>query len=280
MAPHNHPGAIELPKAAIAKLEARLEPIRKKLASHPLYSAVQNVDDLRFFMQNHVFCVWDFMSLLKGLQRSLTCIDIPWSPQGPRDSRRLINEIVLGEESDTIGGRNVSHLELYLESMEEAGAETSVFTEMMKVLQEKGNDINDKTLVEAFKQAKAPLPAMEFCRKTFEFIRTNKIHVITSAFTFGREDLIPVMFTGLLKEMNKEMDGKLSTFILYLERHIEVDGEDHGPMSMQMMAEVCGGDNDPRWDEAADVAVQALQARVDIWDGVVAELNKRKTQTA
>ena len=77
--------------------------------------------------QNHVFAVWDFMSLLKVLQRHLTCVDIPWEPKGFRESRRLINEIVLGEESDFVGGQNISHLELYLDSMKDAKADTAVF---------------------------------------------------------------------------------------------------------------------------------------------------------
>lgn len=90
-------------------------------------------------------------------------------------------------------------------------------------------------------------PAQAFVRKTFSFLQTGQIEVIAAAFAFGREDLIPLMFTGLLKDMNKGLGGTLDTFIVYLERHIEVDGEEHGPMSLQMMTEICGDDNDPRW---------------------------------
>lgn len=102
--------------------------------------------------------------------------------------------------------------------------------------------------------------------------------MVAAAFAFGREDLIPLMFTGLLRDMNQGMEGALDTFIVYLERHIEVDGEDHGPMSLKMMAEVCGDNNDPRWDEAIEAAYKALHARLTLWDGVVAELNKQRQQ--
>lgn len=138
-------------------------------------------------------------------------------------------------------------------------------------------------------------PAQAFVRKTFSFLQTGQIEVIAAAFAFGREDLIPLMFTGLLKDMNKGLGGILDTFIVYLERHIEVDGEEHGPMSLQMMTEICGDDNDPRWDIgnqlsidrrdeysnqgnnrysfrwelAIETAYEALEARVKLWDGVV-----------
>ncbi|NBP59428.1 DUF3050 domain-containing protein, partial [bacterium] len=70
------------------------------ILKHSLYGSLNGLDDLRAFSQVHVFAVWDFMSLLKSLQRQLTGIDIPWTPVGSASTRYLINEIVTGEESD------------------------------------------------------------------------------------------------------------------------------------------------------------------------------------
>ena len=116
------------PSAALApleRLESRLAPLRKRLASHPIYAAIQSEQQLRLFMESHVFAVWDFMSLLKALQRSLTCVDVPWVPSRHAASRRFINEIVLGEESDEYQHRPLSHFEIYLEAMQALDADTA-----------------------------------------------------------------------------------------------------------------------------------------------------------
>ena len=92
-----HPG--------IEKLKAAITPARDRVVTHPLYSALDSHEAIVTFMEHHVFAVWDFMSLLKSLQRNLTCVEVPWVPTGPTGSRRLINDIVLVEESDELRRR-------------------------------------------------------------------------------------------------------------------------------------------------------------------------------
>ena len=87
----------------MSRLEAirsRIAPARTRLLAHPLYARMASLDDVRVFMGSHVFAVWDFMSLLKRLQRDLTCVTVPWVPVGDAEVRFLINEIVCGEESE------------------------------------------------------------------------------------------------------------------------------------------------------------------------------------
>src|SRR5262249_26380782 len=102
-----------------------VRPYRAALRDHAIYSNVSTLEHVRSFMESHVFAVWDFMCLLKALQRSVTCVETPWLPRGDAVTRRLINEIVTGEESDLLpDGMCASHFELYLDAMEEAGANT------------------------------------------------------------------------------------------------------------------------------------------------------------
>ena len=256
----------------LQQLAERLKPLYDKLAKHPLYASLETVEDLHVFMEAHVFAVWDFMSLLKALQRGLTCVEVPWTPSTFVASRRLINEIVLGEESDVYGTEPVSHFELYLRGMRECGASTAAIEMLLTGLREGAG------WKQALSISGAPEAAQRFVRSTFAAIETGKLHAIAAAFTFGREDLIPDMFRGFIRDQNERLHGGLHLMRWYMERHIEVDGEEHGPMALQMVAELCGAD-EAKWREAAEAAEAGLSARLALWDGIAASLQTDREKT-
>jgi hypothetical protein len=253
---------------AIGALEARLNPLYARLADHRLYRSFRTVEDLRLFQETHVFAVWDFMSLLKALQRALTSVEVPWLPTRSAVTRRLVNEIVLGEESDVYEGRPASHFELYLEAMELAGADRSAIDGLVKGLR-KGASWR-----EAMQGSGASEAAKAFVEVTFRRIEEGKIHSIAAAFTFGREDLIPEMFRGFIRDQDEQLQGRLSLFRWYLDRHIEVDGDEHGPMALQMIAELCGDDAE-KWSEATEAAEEAILARIALWDAIADSIASR-----
>jgi Protein of unknown function (DUF3050) len=246
------------PAPSIEAIESRISPLREQLAAHPLYSAIRTLEDFRLFMQSHVFAVWDFMSLLKSLQRTLTCVDLPWTPSAFPASRRFINEIVLGEESDEYRGRPISHFEIYLEAMQQAGADTQPIRSVLTHATQ-----NPPT----FDLAAIPAPAQAFVESTFHFIRHRSAAAQAAAFAFGREDAIPAMFRALVRNLNRELDGTLDQFVWYLERHIEVDGDDHGPLALNVVADLCAND-EALWEDAANAAEESLRARIRLWDGI------------
>lgn len=251
-----HPG--------IDRLERQIGEARDKVVSHPLYARLDNPEAIRTFLEHHVFAVWDFMSLLKSLQRNLTCVQVPWVPTGPTGSRRLINDIVLVEESDELRDGYISHFELYVEGMAEAGADTSVIDAFIGLLRE------GRLVAEALTEAKVPAPAAAFVGTTWSLIENAPVHCQAAAFAFGREDLIPDMFQRVIA-VNERVGG-LNTFVDYLARHIEVDGEQHTPMAMQMLADL-SGDDDAKWEECAQAVHLALAARTKLWDGILAAIN-------
>jgi hypothetical protein len=246
-------------------LAERLRPLYDALASHPLYRAFRTVEDLHVFMEAHVFAVWDFMSLLKTLQQGLTCVEVPWVPSRFAASRRLVNEIVLGEESDVYRTEAVSHFELYLRAMRECGASTVAIDALLAALRE-GMEWRQALMLSS-----APEAAKRFVQATFAVIEDGKLHSTAAAFTFGREDLIPDMFRGFVRDQNEQLHGRLELMRWYMERHIEVDSEEHGPMALQMVAELCG-DDAVKWEEAAKAAEMALHARIDLWNGITESL--------
>ena len=254
----------------IEKIRVETEALRQQIIQHKVYSVIKDGEDLQIFMQYHVFAVWDFMSLLKALQNNLTCTSVPWFPKGSAETRHLINEIVVGEECDVdhLGIRK-SHFELYLDAMQQCGADTSVIEDFITKLKKTGDfDL-------AFTSAKVPKEARNFVDFTFKIIDSNKDYLQAAVFTFGREDLIPNMFLSMIKDMNNSFPDSISVFKYYLERHIEVDGDHHSHLALQMTSNLCGT-NEVFWKEAELATIQSLQKRIELWDGVYNELVAKK----
>lgn len=252
--------------AQIEQLQQQLSALRHKLIHHPAYDAIRSTDDVRVFMEHHIYAVWDFMSLLKALQNQLTCTAVPWVPSGNAEVRYLINEIVTGEESDLDhNGERKSHFELYLEAMRQCGASTRGIEALLSSVTG-GMPVHD-----AIRSTEMPESAGQFLRFTFEVIATGKPHIIAAVFTFGREDLIPNMFHTIVADINEHFPEQVSIFKYYLDRHIEVDGDHHSHLALQMVQELCGEDQH-KWEEAAAYAQKALESRVALWNGVLSNI--------
>jgi Protein of unknown function (DUF3050) len=253
----------------IERLRARLEPVRAALSGHPVYREIDGPAALRLFMEHHVFAVWDFMSLLKALQQGLCCNDVPWLPPTNHASARLVNEIVLAEESDEDGrGGFTSHFALYVRAMAGFGADTSRVERFLAELRQ------GSPLPAALNAAGVPGCAREFVRRTFAVIESGDLVALASTFTFGREDLLPDLFRRIVDELGEDAGGGLVDFRYYLHRHIGLDGDEHGPMATTLVESLCG-DDERRWEVAERAAVAALEARLDLWNGMRAAIRGR-----
>lgn len=240
---------------------------KEQLLNHSLYGKVKTIDDLHCFLENHVYAVWDFMSLLKALQNKLTCTTIPWVPVGNTEIRYLINEIVVAEETDlTIDGTRQSHYEMYLDAMQECGADTTAIISFLENVQSTQN------IFVSIKKSNLDSDVKAFLDFTFRVIEEGKPHKIAAAFTFGREDLIPNMFTEILHNFQENFpETNLKKLIYYFERHIELDADEHGPMAMQMIAELCG-DSEQKWKEVEEVSILALEKRIGLWNAIETQI--------
>ncbi len=251
---------------SITQLQAAIASTRNQLVKHPLYNQLQTLKQIKLFTCYHVFAVWDFMSLLKSLQQNLTCTVTPWMPVGTANTRYLINEIVLGEESDVDEfGNRTSHFELYLKAMQQLGSDATIIEQLLAYI------ANGVDVITAMNKLNMPEAIKEFVGFTFDIIQNQPVHVQAAVFTFGREDLIPDMFIGLVSDLSASHPEQISTLKYYLERHIEVDGGHHSHLATQMVAELCGNDA-VKWQQATEASITALEKRKLLWDAIANKL--------
>jgi len=263
------PAFIFTKKIMQEQLNERISLSRKRLLQHPLYTSIKSTGHLQTFMQSHVYAVWDFMSLLKALQQQLTCTTLPWQPKGDTQLRYLINEIVLAEETDEdADGNRMSHYEMYLDAMQAAGINTQ------KTEQQIGRWTSVDQILELLETNLLPEYVNQFLHNTFSVIKRGKAHEIAAAFTYGREDLIPEMFTEFISGLEQsEVSIDLSKIKYYFDRHIELDGDEHGPMAHKMVALLCGDDPE-KWNEATTVSEKALESRYELFSGILAKIEE------
>jgi Protein of unknown function (DUF3050) len=246
--------------------------LRAALLDHPIYAQVASVADLRQFMEDHVFAVWDFMSLLKRLQQDLTCIKVPWFPADNTKAARLINDIVIGEETD-VGpdGSYVSHLALYLHAMRDVGAITRRFEKFRSLV------FVGVPVEVALTQIGAPRHVQAFVAHTMALANSGSTEEVLAAFFYGREDIIPEMFRRLLDTLHGagHNNERLRNFIYYVDRHIELDGESHGPMGRELLEDLVMSTPHAR-ERALRAACRSIKARIELWNGTLSKLRNRR----
>ncbi len=248
-----------------AHVEDVVDPLRQAVLVHPIYQSLRDRRALQLFMEHHVWAVWDFMSVLTRLQRDLTCVGLPWVPR-PVDAavQRMINEIKMGEESDEHpDGGYTSHFSLYLEAMEEVGADIEPVRRAVVALASAstaGGRLGSVT--DLMIQCGAPAASVEFVSSTFDLVENGSTLEVAAAFALGREELIPDMFTHLVNGS----DGRL--LVAYLQRHVELDEGEHGPLAHRLVEQLAG-DDAASWYAVERAAAMALGARARLWDGVV-----------
>ena len=246
-------------------IQCSIADLRLRLLSHPIYSRIETLPQLRVFMQHHGFAVLDFMWLLKRLQRELCCVEVPWLPAANPELSRFINEIVLAEESDEDGdGTFASHFELYLRAMRDVCSDVKPLLSFVDRLQ------NRAVVADALTEFAPSGTVREFVEFTFNIASKGMTAEVASVFCFGREDIIPEMFERLLQGFEPSAISA-PRFAYYVRRHIELDGDQHGPLALRLVNSLC--DTDEKTTAAIAAARRAIELRIQLWDGVLQQLD-------
>ena len=247
--------------------------LRAALLDHSIYTQVASIADLRRFMEDHVFAVWDFMSLLKRLQQDMTCVTVPWFPADDAKAARLINDIVIGEETD-IGPdcSYISHLALYLRAMRDVGASTRQYEKFRSLV------LVGVPVEEALTRIGAPPHVQTFVGHTMALANSGSTEEVLAAFFYGREDIIPEMFRRLLGTLYgaKHNNDRLLHFIYYIDRHIELDGDSHGPMGRELLKDLVAH-SPHRRERALRAACNSIKARIGLWNGTLNKLRNSRS---
>lgn len=280
--------------------------IQTRLLSHSMYSHLTDMDSLKILMSSHVFQVWDFMFLVKKMQHILQNNNkMPWIPPNNNQLTRFIQEIVLCEETDSFsklteitGKDSMSHLEMYLLGMENVGLETNSIKYMINEIQNYQSNANSNvdysynldfdTICGIIRKNRSSLVVNE-CLDMFEWnlklsmeSDINNLHLISAAFIFGRENIIPPMFEQVIKFIPHTKETQV--FWLYLERHIEVDGgsdthdeESHQELGSKLIKLLCNYDKN-KWNQCLEIGVESLTRRYKVWDQVLEKIQENKIQ--
>ena len=246
-----------------------LEQRSTELKTHSVFSHVRSIEELRRLMSWHVFAVWDFMSLVKRLQYEFTSVTLPWTPPSRPYAARLLNDIVLGEESDmTPDGLHASHFELYLSAMREVGANTLQIEHFVDL-------VRSNIAVEvALRMVRAPEPVQKFVLTTIDSAKNGTVFEVLGSFLYGREDAIPQMFKTLLADWSVPQE-ETPIFVYYLQRHIELDGDRHGPAATRLVSDLAQGSADTL-EQIRRAGISAIEHRLAFWDALQSELVQRQ----
>ncbi len=243
---------------------------QQSLHQHRVFQLLQDPRDLQVFMSWHVFAVWDFMTLVKRLQRELTVVELPWTPPMSAQAARLINDIVLGEESDLApDGSALSHYELYLQAMQEVGADSSAIQQFVQQL------LAGTSPAQALDNPGIPQALSQFVGHTLDVAMHGSLPEVLGNFFFGREDVIPRMFQSLLDQWQLT-ESEAPVFVYYLQRHIELDSDEHGPAARHLIEDICG-DDPQALQQLAQAAESAIDARRLLWDAVANSIQQKQT---
>lgn len=227
------------------------------LESHKLYDRIFDDYSLRLFVEHHVVCVWSYNYLLRNIYQELVSMIQPLNSQAQKEALRIISEAILEEEvEEQTDGSLLSHLEIYLEAMQELGADVGPILSFFD-MQESGASWQESLAASHF-----PASVAQYARSMGELFE-RPLHERAAVLFYEGEPFIPDTFLNRLGQLGARHD--VNRLLDYFERHIE-GLKRPGFSTSGRLVEIFCGDNPQLNDEAEKAAEQAMQIRIDLWN--------------
>ena len=257
----------------LAAIETRIAPLRKRLRQHRIYESLKSLDDVRRFMEVHVFALWDFMHLVKCLHRAPSTAEATCPPKKrfkkSAGVQSLVDEMVQNYANDlNERGERMATFRMYLDAMEQLGAETKCVASFLGDCGDCGDlragDLGP-VVGPSLLSCRAPRGAADFTAYTCQVIDSSKDHKVAASLVFGRQSLIVDALLRALGEVERREGTRVDKFRFLLSKYKSLYANNWPALSYQVLVELCGY-SDEKWKEAEEAAVGALKARIALWD--------------
>lgn len=234
------------------------------LERHKIYKLLNNQTSLANFMERHVVCVWVYHSLLRSLYQDIVSQLTDLNGDRSKECLRLITEIVLEEVVEDLGdGQYQSHLELYVEAMEDLGANITPILTFFDML-EKGY-----TTKRSLELANFPIEAVRYAKTILPLLKEPPYKKAAALFYEG-EPFIPDSFLTQVEVLLPKVPVNL--LLDYFEGHIEGLKRPGFSATGRLVEIFCASDK--RYElQAEKIAEKVMKSRLELWNLIATDLD-------
>ena len=229
------------------------------LESHRLYTALTRREALATFTEYHVVCAWSYNALLRSLQRDIFTQSLPINSDAHKEAIRILSEVAIEEQAnESDDGQFISHLELYLDAMEDLGANTAPIIGFFDIL---AGGVGAAKAVEY----------ADFCPEVAAYARTTvrllerQFHERAAGLFYEGEYFIPDRFLHQLNRLTPAVP--VDRLLEYFDGHIE-GLKRPGYSAAGRLVEIFTADDEILSEEAEQVGEQVMRQRVHLWNTV------------
>jgi len=240
--------------------------VSEDVINHPMFKKLNNIYNIKKYSEFQIWCVWDFMSILKQVQNFIFCNDILWLPPENPNAGAAFYRLIESEETDLgfKGGdlNRASHFQSFRAAMQELNADTKNIDNFLELIK------TGKTLPEALNKSGASPQTKSFLLTNNHLIKQSPYNAI-ALITLTRENFLPAVFKSLLSYVNE--NEKIELFVWYHKRHIYLDSVLHGPLSIQIFNEYFT--NKLLIKQSIIASIESLKARNELLNEINEQLN-------